>query len=105
MPPSASVDGVDFSDLPAPQQAALLKARVKDYSSTVYKRAKDTTEEDRTATVCQRENPFYVDTVRAFRDRRYDYKLKTKAANKALGAAEKSGNTLEIEIARALNRR
>ena len=28
----------------------------------------------RTATTCQRENPFYVDTVRAFRDRRYEYK-------------------------------
>lgn len=25
-----------------------------------------------------RENGFYVNTVRAFRDRRYDYKLKTK---------------------------
>ena len=25
-------------------------------------------------TVCQRENSFYVDTVRAFRDRRYEFK-------------------------------
>ena len=25
-----------------------------------------------------RENPFYVDTVRAFRDRRYEYKVKLK---------------------------
>lgn len=30
------------------------------------------------ATVCQRENPFFVDTVRAFRDRRYVYKGLTK---------------------------
>ena len=28
--------------------------------------------------MCMRENGFYVNTVRAFRDRRYDYKLKTK---------------------------
>ena len=33
-----------------------------------------TREEDRESTVCQRENSFYVDTVRAFRDRRYEYK-------------------------------
>ena len=33
---------------------------------------------ERINTVCMRENGFYVNTVRAFRDRRYDYKLKTK---------------------------
>ena len=33
---------------------------------------------ERVNTVCIRENGFYVNTVRAFRDRRYDYKLKTK---------------------------
>lgn len=30
--------------------------------------------EARTAGICQRENSFYIDTVRAFRDRRYEYK-------------------------------
>lgn len=34
-----------------------------------------TMEEERVDTVCMRENPFYVNTVRAFRDRRYDYKV------------------------------
>lgn len=34
-----------------------------------------TKEEERVDTVCMRENPFYVNTVRAFRDRRYDYKV------------------------------
>ena len=33
-----------------------------------------TREEEKTTTVCQRENSFYVDTVRAFRDRRYQFK-------------------------------
>lgn len=28
--------------------------------------------------MCQRENSFYVDTVRAFRDRRYEFKGLTK---------------------------
>ncbi len=34
--------------------------------------------EKRLAGVCQRENDFYVDTVRQFRDRRYEYKQGTK---------------------------
>jgi len=39
--------------------------------------------EKRTAGICQRENAFYIDTVRAFRDRRYEY----KGLNKVGGAA------------------
>jgi DNA polymerase epsilon subunit 1 len=38
--------------------------------------------EERDACICQRENPFYVDTVRAFRDRRYIYKALGKDAAK-----------------------
>ena len=33
-----------------------------------------TKEVKKTTTICQRENSFYVDTVRAFRDRRYKFK-------------------------------
>ena len=41
----------------------------------VYKRVLDKpVQEKRIAGVCQRENSFYVDTVKAFRDRRYEYK-------------------------------
>lgn len=41
----------------------------------VYKRVLDKpVVEQRTAGICQRENAFYIDTVRAFRDRRYEYK-------------------------------
>jgi hypothetical protein len=35
----------------------------------VYKKNTASKVEQRTSTVCQRENSFYVDTVRAFRDR------------------------------------
>jgi len=45
-----------------------------DYCRKAYKRIRVTREEERTTTVCQRENSFYVDTVRAFRDRRYKFK-------------------------------
>ena len=45
----------------------------------VYKRVLDKPEpEVRAAGVCQRENDFYVGTVRAFRDRRYEYKALNK---------------------------
>ena len=41
----------------------------------MYKRVLDKpTTETREAGVCMRENDFYVGTVRAFRDRRYEYK-------------------------------
>ena len=40
-----------------------------------YKRVKDIENETRDTTVCMREHPFYVDTIRAFRDRRYEYVL------------------------------
>ncbi|KCV68263.1 DNA polymerase epsilon subunit 1 [Fonticula alba] len=64
-----------FTSLPAREQAALLSARLGDYSRKVYKRTHITRVETRKSIVCQRENSFYVDTVRAFRDRRYDYKV------------------------------
>jgi DNA polymerase epsilon subunit 1 len=67
-----------FLDLPEEEQAVKIKARVKEYSRRVYKRTHDKKEEEREAVTCQRENPFYVDTVRAFRDRRYEYKTLTK---------------------------
>ena len=35
---------------------------------------KETKTELREATICQREHPFYVNTIKAFRDRRYEYK-------------------------------
>ena len=39
-----------------------------------YKKTHVTKMEERTTTICQKENSFYVDTVRNFRDRRYKYK-------------------------------
>lgn len=77
-----------------------LRDRVKKYSQKVYKRVKDTVEETVEALICQRENPFYVDTVRAFRDRRYEYKLLTSKWNGKLREAQKKGDTLEIDLAR-----
>lgn len=55
----------------------------------VYKRVLDKpVQEQRQAGVCQRENDFYVGTVRAFRDRRYEYKALNKKWKGALEAAK-----------------
>ena len=54
----------------------------------------------KTATVCQRENPFYVNTVRNFRDRRYEYKGLTKKWAKASGKAAKEGDELAAQEAK-----
>jgi DNA polymerase epsilon subunit 1 len=40
----------------------------------VYRKVHETKVIEKESIVCQRENPFYVDTVRTFRDRRYEYK-------------------------------
>ena len=54
-----------------------------EYCRKAYKKTKITKQEERNTTICQRENSFYVDTVRAFRDRRYEFKglLKVSASN------------------------
>lgn len=67
-----------FHQLPKEEQAALEKKRLTEYCRKAYKRVKQTKTEERTSTICQKENSFYVDTVRAFRDRRYEYKGLTK---------------------------
>ena len=45
-----------------------------DYCHKAYKRVRMSKQETRHTMICQRENSFYVDTVRAFRDRRYEFK-------------------------------
>ena len=51
-----------------------VKKRAKEYCRKVYHKMKETKTELREATICQREHPFYVNTIKAFRDRRYEYK-------------------------------
>jgi hypothetical protein len=75
-------------ELPAERKAELLTARIKRYAQRVYKRVSAKPETDvRVAGICQRENSFYVDTVRAFRDRRYEYKGLVKRWKRNLGDA------------------
>lgn len=55
-----------------------LKKKIKVYSRKMYKTVHTKIEELKKDTVCMRENPFYVNTVRSFRDRRYEFKAKVK---------------------------
>jgi DNA polymerase epsilon subunit 1 len=92
-----------FHELSEAEQTALLHKRLGDYSRKVYKKTKDTKVEERDAIVCQRENPFYVDTVRRFRDRRYEYKGLHKTWKKNLDARLAEGLPLaDVDEARKL---
>jgi DNA polymerase epsilon subunit 1 len=67
-----------FQDLSTEEQATHVRKRLTDFSKKIYHKIHDTRTIEREAIICQRENPFYVDTVKDFRDRRYDYKGKQK---------------------------
>ncbi|KAL8475241.1 hypothetical protein ACS0TY_031590 [Phlomoides rotata] len=103
---SELVDGVNgklsnsFLDLPKAEQQLKLKERLKKYCQKAYKRVlnKPITEL-REAGICMRENPFYVDTVRSFRDRRYEYKGLNKVWKGQLSEAKSSGNSIKIQEA------
>ncbi|XP_037818567.1 DNA polymerase epsilon catalytic subunit 1 [Lucilia sericata] len=89
-----------FHELSKEDQAAYEKKRLSDYCRKAYKKTKITKLETRNSTICQKENSFYVDTVRAFRDRRYEYKGLTKVAKAAVSAAIASGDASEIKAAK-----
>ncbi|XP_077235840.1 DNA polymerase epsilon catalytic subunit A-like [Tasmannia lanceolata] len=92
-----------FLDLPKVEQQSKLKERLKKYSQKAYKRVLDKpVTELREAGICMRENPFYVDTVRSFRDRRYEYKGLNKVWKGKLADAKASGNSIKIQEAQDL---
>ncbi|XP_062890220.1 DNA polymerase epsilon catalytic subunit A isoform X2 [Mobula hypostoma] len=86
-----------FHELSREEQAKYEKKRLADYCRKAYKKIHITRTEERVTTICQRENSFYVDTVRAFRDRRYEFKGSHKVWKKKLSAAIESGDATEIK--------
>ena len=82
--------------LPAGELQQRIRQRLKTYCSSVYRKVKQTEEIKRNDVVCMRENPFYVNTVRAFRDRRYEYKILTKKWKKKQAQAESSNDRRKI---------
>ncbi|AAS54029.2 AFR657Cp [Eremothecium gossypii ATCC 10895] len=73
-----------FDELSYSEQVSHIKKRLSEYSRKVYHRVKVTESVVRESIVCQRENPFYVNTVRSFRDRRYEFKGHAKTWKKKL---------------------
>ncbi|XP_065212426.1 DNA polymerase epsilon catalytic subunit 1 [Planococcus citri] len=89
-----------FHQLSKEERATFEKKRLSEYCRKVYKKTHVTRIEERTTTVCQKENSFYVDTVRAFRDRRYEYKKLGKGAKQQVSDAVKKGDPAEIKSAK-----
>ncbi|KAK8845494.1 DNA polymerase epsilon catalytic subunit A [Kwoniella newhampshirensis] len=83
-----------FIDLAQGEQSALMHKRLGDYSRKVYRKTHETKIVTKTAIICQRENSFYIDTVRDFRDRRYEYKGLHKTWKKNLDKAIEEGGVV-----------
>lgn len=86
-----------FQELSQDEQATLTRKRLQTYSQKIYHKIHESTTIVKEAIICQRENPFYIDTVRDFRDRRYDYKGKQKEWKGKTDALKASGAP-QIEV-------
>lgn len=92
-----------FQELSEDERAGLVRKRLQLYSQKVYHKIRDQTTMNREAIICQRENPFYIDTVRDFRDRRYDYKGKAKVWKGKTEALKSSGaSSSEVDGAKKM---
>lgn len=91
-----------FNDLPASRQSTLLQGRLSEYSRKSHGKARETKVVDKEAIVCQRENPFYVNTVRNFRDRRYEYKGLLKTWKKNVDVAVGGSDITQIDEAKKM---
>ncbi|KFM68408.1 DNA polymerase epsilon catalytic subunit A, partial [Stegodyphus mimosarum] len=102
--PSPDVKGkmIPFHELSKEEQCAIEKKRLTDYCRKAYKKTHITRVEVRNSTICQRENSFYVDTVRAFRDRRYEFKGLLKVAKKKVAEAVAKGDASAIKSSKTL---
>ncbi|KAJ3080643.1 DNA polymerase epsilon catalytic subunit, partial [Quaeritorhiza haematococci] len=91
-----------FHELKKSERNALIKKRVTEYSRKVYNKIHQTKVIEKESIVCQRENPFYVNTVRSFRDRRYEFKGLLKKAKGMFEEAQKDGDEAGMAEAKKL---
>jgi DNA polymerase epsilon subunit 1 len=80
-------------------QVKKVSERLKAYCHKVYKKTRVVSQEERESVVCMRENPFYVNTVRAFRDRRNEYKALVKQWKGSRRRAEEAGDAVARKAA------
>lgn len=91
-----------FHELSKADQTVLINKRIGEYSRKIYGKGHETKVVEKESVVCQRENPFYVDTVRDFRDRRYEYKALLKQWKKKLESANADGDATGMNEAEKL---
>ncbi|KAJ2957645.1 hypothetical protein NQZ79_g6638 [Umbelopsis isabellina] len=84
------------------EQSTLLQKRLSEYCKKVYRKVHETRIVERESIICQRENPFYIETVKAFRDRRYEYKGLHKTWKKNLDGAASEGSLPKIVEAKKM---
>lgn len=90
----------NWNSLSETERTTLIRTRLTEYSRKVYKKVKETKTIERESIICQRENPFYIETVRAFRDRRYEYKGLHKTWKGKLDTAVGSGSATKVAEAK-----
>ncbi|AFZ81656.1 DNA polymerase epsilon, catalytic subunit a, putative [Theileria equi strain WA] len=83
------------------ERGAELQKAVKLYSQKIFKKSKINREIDVESIICQRENPFYVQTVSTFRDRRYTYKHLKKEGENELKQLLRELNPDSVKIKQA----
>lgn len=88
-----------FSNLSHEEQTEKIKERLGSHCRKAYKKIYEKSDSIKDATVCMRENPFYVDTVKAFRDKRVQLKDEQKKWKGILSKAETQD---EIEFAKKM---
>jgi len=91
------IEGMNFYEYTEAEQAAHVAQRLKQYAKNAYRRTKITQEVTKVDTVCMRENDFYVNTVRDFRDKRYVLKKLTKVWGKKVKDAKDPMSKKEAE--------
>ncbi|QSL66824.1 hypothetical protein MERGE_001211 [Pneumocystis wakefieldiae] len=90
-----------FDELSASEQSSIIQKRLTEYCKRIYGKIRESKVVERETIVCQRENPFYVDTVKGFRDRRYEFKGLQKQWKQRLDSIPLS-NSSEIDEARKM---
>lgn len=92
-----------FDEMTLDDQAALVKKRLQSYSQKIYHKIHDARTLEREAIICQRENPFYVDTVKNFRNRRYEFKDEQKKWKGKTDELKKTGaSSSEVDHAKKM---
>jgi DNA polymerase epsilon subunit 1 len=93
---------VGWNQMPYADKQQALAKRLGEYSRKIYKKMYERKEILKVSTVCQRENPFYINTVRNFRDRRYEYKSLLKVWKGKLEVSQAASDTAGIAEAQKM---